>query len=617
MSTKGNGQSTSQIDLTSMIHLVTSARDCFNRSKENASEAAIFAYIIHRNCQTPDAKKWLKDEITQFNADVKTHNDKVSAELVRAKQFMSGTLPAGDPLNDPKPLDPAEQQRSDEERARLRALSGLNRSEHAALRKTSANERDGASPYNAMVKYVFGFDHQNQSSMVARYCSALEWIHDKFSAEPQLDMEAMKLAMRTAGGFDRCVDLQRAKRSINADASDASIIKAAIKEAAVCQVRELPSKGMVDIAPSRAKDGFVLLVGRVTDLGVQVLDEAVLTDNVILQAVNALGSKSPLDADPACEFLGRVLDLGGIIRDRQEVANFDTSGAKSKTERMISIKPGLDGRPQLVVSVNKAESGAVLHAQPFDPEFLSVSRGACVLNALGRKSIEDKITDLGRRSLYSVKLDTDPKTPTGKPSQYALTWKFTNRALEEKKKASATSIINFVQLSNVTSKPLDIANFEPSFEGVMDDVEINRIFDQLLKPWDDRRKNAGEKKDGSNKKKATEDKNKFLVLELRKGKLTMTCGDADPVVTDFKTNSTEIVRMQFRIGDIHDLFNRLRSWATSSFEIVGDEAGLLCFSWRDHYGSYRFFLPTVLADGKLQTRRVAAMRAQQMQLAAE
>ena len=97
----------------------------------------------------------------------------------------------------------------------------------------------------------------------------------------------------------------------------------------------------------------------------------------------------------------------------------------------------------------------------------------------------------------------------------------------------------------------------------------------------------------------------------------MTCGDADPVVTDFKTNNVEIIRMQFRIGDIHDLFNKLRSWATSSFEIVGDEAGLLCFSWRDHYGSYRFFLPTVLADGKLQTRRVAAMRAQQMQLAAE
>jgi hypothetical protein len=48
------------------------------------------------------------------------------------------------------------------------------------------------------------------------------------------------------------------------------------------------------------------------------------------------------------------------------------------------------------------------------------------------------------------------------------------------------------------------------------------------------------------------------------------------VVSDFNTNCTEIVRMQFRIGDIHDLFNKLRSWATSSFEIVGDEAGPPC-----------------------------------------
>ena len=367
MSVKGNVPSTSHIDLTSMIHLVTSARDCFSRSKDNASEAAILAYMIHRNCQTPDAAKWLKDQITQFNADVKTHNDKVSAEFARAKQFMSGTLPTGDPLNDPTPLDPAEQQRSDEERARLRALSDLKRPEQAALRKSAANGRYGASPYNTLVKYVFGFDHQNQSSMVARYCSALEWIHDEFKDEAQLDMEAIKLAVRTAGGFDRCVDLQRAKRSMNTTASDASIINNAIKEAAVSQVRDLPSKGMVDIAPSRAKDGFVLLVGRVTELGVQVLDEAVLTDNVILQAVNALGSKSPLDADPACEFLGRVLDLGSIIRDRQEVLNSDGSGTKSKTDRMIAIKPGPDGLPQLVVSVNKAESGAVLHARPHDP----------------------------------------------------------------------------------------------------------------------------------------------------------------------------------------------------------------------------------------------------------
>ena len=616
MSVKGNVPSTSQIDLTTMIHLVASARDCFSRSKDNASEAAILGYMIYRNCQAPDAKKWLNEQIAEFNADVKTHNNAVSDELARAKQFMSGTLATGDPLNDPKPLDPAEQQRSDEERARLRALNGLNRSEQAALRKSAANGRYGASPYNTLVKYVFGFDHQNQSSMVARYCCALEWIHDEFKDEAQLDMEAMKLAMRTAGGFDRCVDLQRAKRSMNTTASDASIIKDAIKEAAVSQVRDLPSKGIVDIAPSRAKDGFVLLVGRVTELGVQVLDEAVLTDNVILQAVNALGSKTPLDADPACEFLGRVLDLGSIIRDRQEVLNSDGSGTKSKTDRMIAIKPGPDGLPQLVVSVNKAESGAVLHARPHDPEFLSVSRGASVLNALGRKSIEGMITDMGRRSLYSVKLDTQPLTPSGKASNYALTWKFTNRALEEKKKASATNVINFVQLSNVTSKPLDIANFEPSFEGLMDDVEINRIFDQLLKPWHDKKKNS-KKAAGAAEKKATEDKNKFFVLELRKGKLTITCGDADPVVSDFKTNSTEIIRMQFRIGDIHDLFNKLRSWATNSFEIVGDEAGLLCFRWRDPFGHYGFFQPTVLADGKLQTRRVAYMRAQQMQLAAE
>lgn len=612
MSTKGNVQSPSQIDITTLNNRLTSARDCFNRSKDSASEAAILAYMIHRDCGSADAKKWLQDGIKSFNTVIEEHNQKLSAKFERAKKFMGGTLPAEDPLNDAKETDAEELKRRDEERADLRHLDALTQPQRIAMRKVPAKDRDGASAYYALVKYVFDFEYQNQSSMVSRYCSAIEWLADEFGSEAELDMEAMKLAMRAAGGFDRCVEDQRAKRSSNTVATDAAIINAAIREAAVSQVRELPAKGIVDIAPARAKDGFVLLVGRVTDLGVQVLDEATLTDNAILQAVNALGSKSPLDADPSCEFLGRVLDLGSIIRDRQEVSNFDSSGAKSKTERMLTIKPGADGLPELVVSVNKAEAGPVLYARPNNADFLSLDRGACVLNGRDRKTIEDKISDLGRRSLYSLKLDTDPKTDKGHPSNYALKWQFTNRALAEKQKDSATSVVNFMQLSNVTAKPLDIANFEPSFEGVMDDVEINRIFDDLLQPWNDNRK-----KNASGKKKSGEDANKNFLLELRKGKLTITCGDADPLLSDFKTNSPEIVRMQFRIGDIYSLFNKLRSWPTSNFEIIGDDAGLLCFSWRDSYGQYRFYLPTVLADGKLQTRRVAYMRGQQMRLAAE
>ena len=295
---------------------------------------------------------------------------------------MSGTLPAEDPLNDSKPSDPAEQQRSDAERAELRQLHGLGKAQQIAQRKVPAADRYGASPYYSLVKYVFGFEYQAQSSMV----------------------------------FDRCVEDQRAKRTSNSKAIDAAIIKAAIKEAAVSQVRELPAKAVVDIAPARAKDGFVLLVGRVTDTGVQVLDEATLTDNVILQAVSALGSKTPLDVDPACEFLGRVLELGSIIRDRQDL------GVNVKTDRMIAIKPGADGKPQLVVSVNKAEAGPVLYARPHDAGFLSLDRGACVLAGTDRRDLENKIGDVGRRSLYSVKLETEPKTPSGKPSNYALNW---------------------------------------------------------------------------------------------------------------------------------------------------------------------------------------------------
>jgi hypothetical protein len=68
------------------------------------------------------------------------------------------------------------------------------------------------------------------------------------------------------------------------------------------------------------------------------------------------------------------------------------------------------------------------------------------------------------------------------------------------------------------------------------------------------------------------------------------------------------VTLQFRARDLYAVVRLLIQQPTDSFEISGDDAGLLGIAWKDPVGEYTLYLPTTSDDGRLQGRCLAPMR---------
>jgi hypothetical protein len=69
------------------------------------------------------------------------------------------------------------------------------------------------------------------------------------------------------------------------------------------------------------------------------------------------------------------------------------------------------------------------------------------------------------------------------------------------------------------------------------------------------------------------------------------------------------VNVSFRIKDIVALVMKLKDQKPEDFQFAIDDGGLMAVVWKDDVGSYAIHIPTVGKDNKLQSRRVAPMRA--------
>jgi hypothetical protein len=256
----------------------------------------------------------------------------------------------------------------------------------------------------------------------------------------------------------------------------------------------------------------------------------------------------------------------------------------------------------LVVSLNKADAGPILHARPHDIDLLTLIKGECVLQGSVRRNIEREVTSKSRRRLLTIKVNTQPKTAAGKDATSPLGWEFHNRALAEKNRTSATQTFFWTAFNNITSKPLDVDNFNPKFVGTLEQSDINLIKTHLTDVWTD---------------SAAADKNKRnFLLQFKDRKLTLNCGDADPMELLLQTDSTASVSMKFKFPDMVALFNEIAT-QHCTYEIAGDPGGLIRISWSDALASYDYYLPTLGTDGRYINRRVAPMLPNDLPLAAE
>jgi hypothetical protein len=601
---KGNGKFAAITSREDMERRVETARDCHRRQKDAAAEAVAEAYLLYRETRDGMGKKWFDEQIAKFNLDAETANSHLKSEQDRAKKFVEGALTANDHLNSPA-ANPEQALVHDVERAKLRRIHAMTSAEKISAKLFSAKPRDDSSLFMPVVRYVFNFNRHHHGAMVSRYCLVMEWIASNLGSKPDLDVDTIKQAIKEAKGFDRVIELQRDVSKTDTDAEkDAEIIAKAIADQAKSIAREVGHKGLLDIQASSHKDGFVLLLARMSGDGMAVLGQAESSDNDIDTAVRNFGKVSLVgDDDASMEFIGRVLDIAAIIKDRQEIISVADGKTKVSTARSFSLKADVDGQPHLVVSLNHADSSPVFYARAKADNMLTFNKGSCVLSGAVRRRMEKEMDDPARRRFLSLKINTEPKTAEGKPAESPLSWELHNRALAQANRSSAKQSFYWTALSNITAKPLDIDNFNPQFQCALDQDELRQIFQQHLEPW----------KTSVDSKKSS----RVFALRLEDHQLEVICGDADPVVLSARVDCPEKLVMNFRMQDMHAIFEALCKKPGSDYQLIGDPAGLLRISWQDKFGVYQFHQPTIAADGKLQNRRVAPMLPEPTPLAAE
>lgn len=579
------------------------ARDCLNRSKDGAAEAAGVSYMLHRACEGGEPAKWLTAQIEARNIEIKKHNDDLSDLFKRAKDFMDGKLSKEDHLNK-KPADEAEKQVHEAERSELRRISGLSLKEKNKMRRILVEAREGASKYTKLVKFIFQFDKDFHAGMVSRYSLALEWIGSKFDQSVDMEVDDIKKLILDNDGFEKIVLDQREINDNSEESQEqASIISKAIKAAARGKVETMGPIITVPIIPDRTKDGFGLLLFRMVEGEVSVIGDAGLTDYDIDRAVNYQGSKSPIECDPISDFVGKAVELGLVIKDGQEVKGETESGKKIYVQRCLSIKPDDNGNAQLIVSLRNADAAPILRAIPKTAQITAIGNQAFMLRTEDRKNLENEIKNPERRSLISMLPVRDPVRKDGTPAESIMAWKVSNRALADAGQDNAERSFYWREIEKIDPKPLDIDNFQPIFDGHVDNTDLSLIVDNILEPWT---------------KDKSKEKGKHIVqITVDKDKLRITCGNYEPVVCSFKSEKPVKGSVRVRPRELHQVFTKLRNWSTDKFRLKGDDGGLFQIGWEDQIGAWDFSFPTLTRDGRLETRRIAPMRAPAMPVAAE
>lgn len=601
MVSKGNAKSATSLSIDDLTQRVDAARSSYNRHRDAAAEAVAYVYLVYRDTRSGEAKKWFDAEIKSFNEDVATFNKEQDDEFARAKHWLGGTLSKNDHLMNSNP-DAAQEAANAIEIAKLQELLKLSSQQRSKRKRVSAVAQVNSSPFMPVVRYVFEFDRPNHASLVSRYCMAVQWVSAAFDQVSPVDLEAIKAAIEAEGGIDSCIEAQRRvnEGGDGETESDEQIILKAEKEEARAVVAGMKAKTTIQFQAGKAKEGFVVLLGRTSGADLDVLGEADISDNELARMITGLGKDNMVGSDPELEFISRVLELGSMIKDRQEVPSMSDPANKVMTERMVSLRADYTGQPQLVVSVNRADACSILHATPKSSDLLSLAKGDCVLQGKVRQRLEKEFSSPARRRLLTIKANTVPKTATGADAQSPLSWELHNRALGQR--SSANQMFYWTALGNISAKPLDVDHFAPEFTGSLDQSDMVLINSHLLSSW--RASTAGDK-----------NKRPFL-LELNGQDLKLTCGDADPLELTLKTSFSGRSVMRFRIADINGLISQIAD-QHAVVELSGDSSGLLKFSWSDHWAAYDYFIPTLGADGRLINRRVAPMRPSPMPLAAE
>jgi hypothetical protein len=489
----------------------------------------------------------------------------------------------------------------------LTSLADLTDDEWMARRKVLVKAQANSSPFTAIVKFGLNFDSPAHASVTSRYATVLEWIHTRFEGVEIEDTSEIVTAIKVAGGFETVLIEQRNKGESGGskgaeereiEAEERKIIEKAIAAKAKAAVQTAPAIATIDMQISNANQDIVVLIGRYADGKVEVVDEIPLEAGEIDLMIPRVSDDLLPPANESTEFIARVLALGDIVGEGKatdKTRDETVMGEKLVEERTLSLLPDGEENIQLVISALHADSSAVIKATP-EPSRVNLGKVYVPMVMAGKsfRNLEKMLRDRANRRLTDIVADDGSVSAEGNSAQSTISWIASNSALIAEEHQNGRQMFTWENMTQHDSRPLDVDNFQPLFTVSVSATDMLNLYRERLETWHGKVDN----------KKI----DKLMTLSFRETSMTYKVDGDQDLETSCVGTIPVPVTLQFRSRDLLELVLKLNEQHTQTFDVSGDDGGLLCVSWSDHLGSYSVYMPTSTTDGRQQPRRVAPMR---------
>lgn len=572
---------------------IQNARASFQAYRQSAASAAGNVYLLWRDTQaggaTREGRDWFAEVIGKRNEEIKKHNESVKAEKKYVDDYKNGKL-SKDELVNQVGKNKEEKELIANERKRLDQLVKKNDKYWDDQKLVSIEKRFGASIFTEVVKYVFEFDKPGHASMVNRFCLGLEWIHARFGKIVVTDVSEIIAEIEQAGGFEVAVEDQRlVNNSDNTLSEDREIIAKRNYEDTKEALKKAQSLGAVPLEARHDQGGLVIMIARYTGGNAEVVAELPAGEGEFKRLISRYENPTMLPVSDTTEFISRLMEMGELVSEGEGSA--DDGG---KTQRLI-LTNMKDGRGELIISANNADSAAIIKVQPKDGIDVGIGQEQLYLRPSDRKKLEQKVSTYERRRLIDFTYDLQPKGKDGKRDvDAAMAWASCNGALKDAGRSSANEQYYWYPISKLASRPLEPCHFEPGVKFSLKADEVRSVYRGPLKAWE-------ESKDSAKT-------SKIVTLKNEGDSLHVTIKDGGSVTVTTELAQGPMTLVKFRPRELANLFSMLAHQHGSEYRFEIDETGLLMVGWEDRFAAYQVYLPTATKDGRLESRKVAPMR---------
>lgn len=525
------------------------ARVAFGTAKSASTDALARLYLAYRHMMfpsaPPDNKQWFARQIATHNLEVGQQSPQQVADK-KKRALVSITL-TGEPNND----------------------------------------------LLAFVKLVADLRRAGDETHASRVRRALEWVMGRFDQTAIVSAEDVTEAVKNAGGFEAVIQSARGNPSKGDPNLVAAVAKAVLAEIA-SRAKEQAPLFATDLPPGSvvANGLHAALVrsanGRLEVVGHHPLDAE--KDGALLSAFRVALLPTSGGA-PA--LLSRIHALSGIVPEGGLTMLTEGGGwntAPLKEERVLLLRSGAGGLPEIVVTARHVDASPVVLIRPTaacGP--LALDPGSCLaLMKADRQKFEKlfAVDDVERILSVSAPNTVEADHDVG---AVGVVWRASIIA-ETKAKDHKSFDFKWWPIGPHAHRPVEVANINKTITASATAEDIRTLKVSALDPA------MAKVRDGKPDAKPT-------AVRVTSNGVTMrlaAVAGAD-VSMAVAQPASKPVQLLFRLSDLYATVSVLLRVGVTQAEVAVDEVGLLAFTWSDAVASYSVFLPAMSTTGGLLT----------------